>query len=178
MDLLTLLAVISDMSVTLATIAGGIWALYRFRRMRMGQEKLELRLIPKVCHNAKSKAVDVAIVLENKGSVAIYAKDPECLLKVGMIPDDLQDRAVHWREDDLPSLLPQPIEFLAGFGPWNPKKPYIIEPEVTETIHIVFSTNYDGIALLTAEFVDKHDYLYMTKKPIDLRSRTSVKDGV
>ena len=176
--MLTLLAVISDISIVLATIAGGIWALYRFLRMRMGQEKLELRLIPKVCHNTKCKAVDVAIVLENKGSVAIYARDPECLLKAEMIPDDLQDRAVHWREKVLPSLFSQPIEFLADFGPCNAKKPYIIEPEVTETVHIVFSTNYDGVALLTAEFVDKHGYLYMTKKLIDLRSKTSVEGRV
>jgi|GEM_PF-4743299 len=177
MDILKLLAVIRDVSLTLASIAGGLWAFYKFRKMRMSESKLEMELIPAVYHNVKSKVVNVTIRLRNIGNVAIIAKEPECLLETKVITDELKDSTVYWDENGLPSLFPQPIEFLKDFGPWDAKNPYIIEPGITETVQIVFSTNYCGIVLLQARFVDKDNYKYMTKAIVDLRVATSHSGG-
>lgn len=174
MEILTLLAVIRDVSLTLAAIIGGLWAFYKFRKMRMSESRLEIELIPAVYHNVKSKVVDVLIQLKNIGNVAIYSKFPfsQCLLEVKAIPDELKDSAVVWNYNNLPSLFP-PIEFLKDFESWgSPKEPYIIEPGVTETVHVVFSTTYYGIVLLKASFVDENGYLYMAKKVVDLRVTT------
>jgi len=43
--------------------------------------------------------------------------------------------------------------------------------------HVIFSTKYDGIIVLKASFVDKEDYLHMTKKIVDLRVATSPNNG-
>lgn len=179
MEILTLMAVVRDVSLSLAAIAGGLWAVYKFRKMRRSESKLEIELIPVVYHNVKSKVVDVSIRISNIGNVAIYCKiphKPECLLEARIIPDGLNDSAVSWDDNNLSPLF-QPIDFLKDFEFWYPKEPYIIEPGVTDTLHVVFSTSYDGIVLLKARFVDKDDYLYITKKVIDLRVATSHNGG-
>jgi len=178
MAVLDIISIISDVLVILAFIGGAVWGFYKFQKMRMSESKLEIELIPVVYNNVKSKVVDVSIRLKNIGNVAIYSKVPhnQCLLEVKAIPDGLKDSVISGNDNDLPSLFP-PIEFLKDFEFWYPEEPYIIEPGVTEIVHVVFSTSYDGIVLLKASFVDKDDYLYMTKKVVDLRKATSHNNG-
>lgn len=159
----------------IAAIAAGVWSYYKFRKMRVGERKLEIELIPAIYHNAKSKVIDVSIRLKNIGSVAIYSKvsnNPQCLLEAKAIPNKLKDSPIFWDDNNLLSLFP-PIEFLKEFESWYPNEPYIIEPETTEIVHIIFSISYDALVFVKVSFVDNKDNLWTATKIIDSRMATS-----
>jgi len=165
------LSIISDIGLIFIAIVGGLWAFYKFRKMRMGEGKLEIELIPAVYHTVKSKVIEVTMRLINNGSAAIYTKvpsNPKCLFEAKAIQNVFKDSAILWDDNNLLSLFP-PIEFLKDLESWLPEKPYLLEPGTTETINVVFSTSHDGLIFIKASFVDKDDNLWTAKKIIDLR---------
>jgi len=180
MDVLNVINIISEVVIIFAGIGGAVWGIYKLRKMRMNETKLEIEIIPAIYPTVKSKIVDVSIQLKNIGNVAIYSKmlrNSECLLEAKAIPDELEDSVIYWNDNNLLSLFP-PIEFLKDFGYWgDPKNPYILEPGIAIIEHVIFSTRYDGIVFLKASFVDKEGYLHMTKKIVDLRVSTSPNSG-
>jgi len=188
MEIFKLLSAITIQEVILAlvAIAGWLWAFYKFRKLRTIASKLEIELIPEVYHNVKSKVVYVSIRLKNIGNVAIYDdmptdEDPDTnsILEAKKVPDKFKDIAVSWDDEKLSPLL-KPIKYLKEFYDLDeykdyPDDPYTLEPGITETVHIVFSTRYHGVILLKATFADIDDNFFIAKKVIDLRVATSHK---
>lgn len=151
--------------------------MYKFFKTREGESKLEIELVPSVYGMGVSKVVDVLIQLKNIGNVAIFTRVPnaECVLEIKAISEKLRDSVIYWEDSRLLPLL-SPIEFLKDFEFGNLKEPYIIEPQSTESVHVIFSTTHHGIVLLKANFVDKDDYVTIANQVIDLR--TEITRGV
>jgi len=179
MDILALLAILGDIGVIVLAIIGGLWGFYKFRKMRVGEGKLEIELIPVVYHTIKSKIIEVTIRLKNSGSAAIYSKvpcNPQCTLEVKAIQNVSKNSAIPWDDNNLLSLF-EPIEYLKELESWYPELPYLLEPGTIETMQVIFSTSHDGLICIKVSYVDKDDNMWTAKKIIDLRVETSCNNG-
>ncbi len=52
------------------------------------------------------------------------------------------------------------------YGPTDSKKPYLIEPGVTDAVQIIFSTTHKGLLLIRMTFEDTEGYKWSTKEII------------
>lgn len=178
MDPLKLLSIIRDLSLILASLIGGIWALYKFIKTRTVMSKLEIDFLEKI-HSIKDlKIVDLTIKLKNVGQVAIYEKNPrgkDFRVDVKKIPLELRNSEILFCDKRLEHLFPS-IDYLKDYdeegidenAQINDGDLFVIEPGVTETINVAFSSSYLGLIYVQVSFTDKEDYYFATKKIIDM----------
>jgi hypothetical protein len=164
------IAVIRDIVLIAGAIAGGIWGLYKFRKMRMGEPVLIIDLIPEIHHLGNLKIVEVVIHLTNVGKASLFVDclNNNNLFEVKAIPAEMEsDSLINY--DDLKPIIP-PLKFMEKqYGHWHPHEPYILEPGDEDKISVAFSTSYNGLVYLKASIVDKNQCFYTTRKLVDLR---------
>jgi hypothetical protein len=167
----SVISLVRDILLILATIAGGIWAFYKFRKMRIPEARLQIEMRCEVFQSDKRALIDTVIDLRNTGNAAIWGKipgNPECNLEVKKIPEKLTHEWISPTHKDLRSLLPA-IEFLKPFESWYPEEPFLLEPGTTESLHAIFSTTEKGLIYLKCGFVDREDNLWTAEKIIQLK---------
>ena len=168
-----LLDFISKLAVTVASILGSIFLVYRFKKNREAEGILQIELDLKVTDYSAKHLVDVSIGIRNVGKAASYISSDvykNALLKVRKVSCPEGNSSLHWEQFDNQELIGD-VAYLDIFGSDYPDEPIIFEPSSTETYHVFFSTDYSGPIWIRAELMDKNEYSWVADRLFILEQR-------
>ena len=99
-----------------------IVAYIKYRKIRFSESKLEVTIIPKIYLSKNLIAIKVSILMANKGTVVIKAKQENCFFEVKKFPSDTEHEFVLFDVNEFDNVLPSPIYYLIEqYGPPDPK---------------------------------------------------------
>ena len=168
-----LLDFISKVTVTVASILGSIFLVYRFKKGREAEGILQIELDLKVNDYSAKHLVDVSIGIRNVGKAASYISSDvykNALLMVRKVSCPDSDSSLHWEQFEDQKLIDD-VAYLDVFGSDYPDEPIIFEPNSTETYHVFFSTGYSGPIWVRAELMDKDEYSWVADRMFILESK-------
>jgi len=85
--------IVSNIVLTLAALAGGLWAVFRFWRERTDEAALDLTVSERSSPHGKDHLVAIILELANKGKTRIQAKTKRT--KSGFAFDDTVEKLAH-----------------------------------------------------------------------------------
>lgn len=157
---------ISKLAVTVASILGSIFLVYRFKKSREAEGILQIEIDLKVNEFSAKHLIDVSIRITNVGKAASYISSDvykNALLMVRRISCPNSDASLHWEQFENQKLIDD-VAYLDIFGSDYPDEPIIFEPTSTETYHVFFSTDYSGPIWVRAELMDKDEYSWVADR--------------
>jgi hypothetical protein len=167
-----LLDFISKVAVTVASILGSIFLVYRFKKSREAVGILQIEIDLKANNYSAKHLIDVSIRITNVGKAAAYVSSDvykNALLKARKVSCPDGDSSLHWEQFENQQLIDD-VAYLDIFGSDYPDEPIIFEPNSTETYHVFFSTDYSGPIWIRAELMDKDGYSWVADRMFILSS--------
>ena len=147
----------SNVIVILGGILGGIWAYYKFKKLRAVKKALTIKLSPIIYHHKDEVVVEILIEFFNNGTIPIFVLPDgikDCLIHVKKIPSTDEHLLLDLNAKEFEEIV-EPIQYLNQYSPTY-KIPITLEPGVPAEVHGygVFATRYQGLLLLHVEFYD------------------------
>ncbi len=175
MDFGQYLQYVSSSIIVLAAIAGGLWTLYRFRRLREAKKALRLNIYCRSISTAGGVLLDVTIEPLNTGTVPIYITDTnidECKVEVWSVAPATVDVEILSGGSHTGAAV-DPIKYLLDYREWEEEKdPIILEPSVPceVTGHALVHLLGTPFVLLKAVLVDSENTRWRSNLFVDTRN--------
>ncbi len=160
----------SNVIVILGGILGGIWAYYKFKKLRAIKKALTLKISPTIYHHKGEVVVEILVEFFSNGTIPIFVLPDgikDCLIHVKKIPSAGDNLLLDLNAKEFQDIV-EPIQYLNQYSPTY-KIPITLEPGVPAEVHGygIFATKYQGLLLLHVEFYDSEGTPWIEGKVIN-----------
>lgn len=156
---------IAKVITPLLAVTMAIIAYIKYRRFRYPDSKLEVTTEATAYPNGDDTIVTMTIKMSNKGNTIIKAVEDKCVLRLKKLPSATNNQFTFHHFEKLENLSSTPIKFLVEeYGPTDPQNPYLVEPGITDSVHVVFSTTFTGFIFAQVIFEDMNKYVWSCKR--------------
>ena len=163
---------ITKLAVTVASILGSGFVLYRFKKAREAEGILQIEVDLKANDYSGKHLVDVSIEISNVGKAASFISShvyKNAVLMVRKVSCGDGDSALQWEQFENQKLIDD-VPYLDIYGSEYPDEPIIFEPNSKDTYHVFFSTDYSGPIWVRVQLIDKDDYSWVANRMFVLKS--------
>lgn len=157
---------ISKVAVTVASVLGAAFVIYKFKMAREAEGILEIHIDLNSNDYSAKHLVDISIEVSNVGKAASFISADVYMGAVLMVRKiSLGDGGVclKWEQFENQKLIDD-VPYLDIYGSEYPSEPLIFEPNSKDTYHVFFSTDYSGPIWIRAILIDKEDYSWVANR--------------